>query len=725
MTIENINAITRPYAAIFFIQNTAMGWVLFAVTFINLNIGLSGLLAAVVALGITKAFQFASQKSGIHVFNSALVGMSLGAFYQLNFYVIFIIILGAALTVFLTVALIDGLWRMDRLPVLSLPFIVVAAITALVAQQYSVLNSYAAVSSGAMTLILPQVDDFFRVLGSTFFTPHPVAGLVIFTSVLWYSRYMALLAVTGYLFGTIVFSLMTNNPEPNLLVWTGFNFVLTAIAVGGIYTIPGLAGFVTAMLAVSLSVLLVIAIKGLLFTYGLPVLALPFVVTTLLFLIAFRKRISVSPPWLAPEPGTPEINYERARLARVRNGEVNSVPILAPFFGVWEIYQGFNGPHTHKPPWQYALDFYITEDDKSYQYEGKKLKDFYCFGLPVLSPVSGEVIRTFDKFPDNAPGDVDVKNNWGNFVLLRLHNGLYVLVAHLREKSIKVKEGDYVTPGKVIAACGNSGRSPQPHIHLQVQRDPQLGSPTHPFHLASVMLNNEDSDNEYLVVCRPKIKDRIEPTEIGERLGSQLHLPVGRQLTYDLQVAGLEKPTRCKLQVEITLLGQFRLTSETGASAAFEENNGVLAFYDRQGPKDVFLDMFLLANGLTPLTESAHKWKDSPSANLLPLSRRQKATLSIFRPLGCGSNSVYHRRWVADNNVWEQNSTHQVNVGTSRYAAEIQSIIDPEQGYREISMVFENHRWKAVLVETGLAEDEGIPGWSDQHADRLDTIDTH
>ena len=410
MLNQSLKVLIHAYPAILFIDSVWAGVFLLAVTLINVNIGLSGLLAGCVAVAVTRFFQFTFQKSGVHVFNAILVGLSLGAFYQINGYVVSLIILGSVFCVFLTAAMADGFWRMDRLPVLSLPFLITAAITALVAQNYSALLNLAGFPVSLVQLP-PLIDNFFVALGSTFFTPHPIAGLVIFICILWYSRYLALLTICGLALGSTVFSLLTTNAHPSLLLWTGFNYALTAIAVGGVYTIPGIASFATAMLAVCICTLFVVSTQGLLFVYGLPVLALPFVLTVLVFLVALRKRTGVAQPWLATEPGLPETNYERARLSKVRYGDLKSVSLLPPFYGPWKIYQGFHGPHTHKAPWQYALDFYITENDASFSNEGEKLQDFHCYGLPVLSPAYGQVIRIYDKFPDNSPDEVDARNN--------------------------------------------------------------------------------------------------------------------------------------------------------------------------------------------------------------------------------------------------------------------------------------------------------------------------
>ncbi|WP_208006756.1 M23 family metallopeptidase [Aeromicrobium phragmitis] len=45
--------------------------------------------------------------------------------------------------------------------------------------------------------------------------------------------------------------------------------------------------------------------------------------------------------------------------------------------------------------------------------------------------------------------------------------GIVVALCHLRRGSIQVHEGQQVRAGDVLGACGNSGNSTEPHLHVQ------------------------------------------------------------------------------------------------------------------------------------------------------------------------------------------------------------------------------------------------------------------
>mgnify|MGYP000533455583 CR=1 FL=1 len=75
-----------------------------------------------------------------------------------------------------------------------------------------------------------------------------------------------------------------------------------------------------------------------------------------------------------------------------------------------------------------------------------------------------------------------------------------VLIKEIKTKSIK--------KGKIIAYCGNSGRSPQPHIHFQIQSEPYFDSKTLDYPIGNYILN-ENSKFELKSFDKPQKNDIV------------------------------------------------------------------------------------------------------------------------------------------------------------------------------------------------------------------------
>lgn len=705
---EDTASLLRAYAAILFSDQPMVGALFLTATFWYPNAGASGLVGAFVGLLTARLLAFPGVERGLYVYNSLLLGLALGIAFRLDPYLIVLILMGAVLAVLLTVASTDILWRLGRLPVLSLPFVIAAFTCFFAAQGYGNLRPYLAPALPIDPFLGELPDAFLIALGSSFFIPHPIPGLLFLLGVMLTSRYLVLLGGLGFLVGFGVLHWLTGTVHPYLGQWGGFNFILTAMAVGGIFTVPGWHSLLVAVVAAALASLVTMAVQGFLLVYGLPVLAIPFLLTTLTVLTALGKRQSLKPPHLLLEtPALPEKNYERARLARARGFDPVSVPLAAPFFGAWQVYQGFDGRHTHRPPWQHALDFLVTESGRSYRGDGRRLTDYYCYDLPVLSPCHGTVVRCRGDLPDHPPGEVDREHNWGNFVLIALPNGLYVLLAHLRQHSLQVAEGAVVVPGQPLARCGNTGRSPQPHLHLHVQTSAMLGSPTHPFHLVGVAVQKSPREpSTYRLAHRPVEGEVVSVVKPDAALRRRLHLPVGLQMGFRWRIR--PEPWRSgRLTVTLDLLGCFHLCSDSGASACFAEEGHVLCFYDRNPKPDLLLDLWLLALGLTPLVEEPLRWQDQPSDRLLPLPLWGRLLRALRRPLGGGLDSRYHR--TRGDRCWLQEGEHCLRLRPGLdVTATTQAHIDMD-GRLYLMLKTPWLCIEAELVELATQKDMGIP----------------
>ena len=132
-----------------------------------------------------------------------------------------------------------------------------------------------------------------------------------------------------------------------------------------------------------------------------------------------------------------------------------------------------------------AINYHVSTPDQRWAYDlvvepaahgSEDPEDYGCYGTPVVAPVSARVHYSTDGAPDHTPGAVsnDMQNPTGNTVVLALDTETYLVIAHLKNGSVLVEAGDQVQEGEPIGACGNSGNTSEPHIHIHHQRqDPQ------------------------------------------------------------------------------------------------------------------------------------------------------------------------------------------------------------------------------------------------------------
>ncbi len=144
-----------------------------------------------------------------------------------------------------------------------------------------------------------------------------------------------------------------------------------------------------------------------------------------------------------------------------------------PFDGEWVTLAGgrvmARNYHATTAAYRWGYDFAPLEDGKRFEGEGEELSDYACFGRPVLAPAAGDVVVARDDRKDYPPREFDETSALGNHVVLRVDDGVYLFVAHLREGSLEVEPTDRVERGEPLGECGNSGRAVEPHVHVHLQ----------------------------------------------------------------------------------------------------------------------------------------------------------------------------------------------------------------------------------------------------------------
>jgi murein DD-endopeptidase len=109
----------------------------------------------------------------------------------------------------------------------------------------------------------------------------------------------------------------------------------------------------------------------------------------------------------------------------------------------------------------------------------------------------------------------------GNFVALALGVGHFAFYEHLKPGSVRVRAGDAVKRGKVLAALGFTGDSTGPHLHFHVADAPSpLGGEGMPFVIDRFELLGRYDDVAMLGSVRwSERPDTIAPERLKERPG--------------------------------------------------------------------------------------------------------------------------------------------------------------------------------------------------------------
>jgi len=176
-----------------------------------------------------------------------------------------------------------------------------------------------------------------------------------------------------------------------------------------------------------------------------------------------------------------QVGPERSPYQGRFGGYKDATKLKLPFKGEWFVDQGgrsaFQNLNFNNDDQRFALDFALLKNGRPFRGDGSDSSDYYCFGQPVLATAEGTVVDVQDGYQDNPPGRPVNDSPRGNMILIAHGKSEFSLLTNLKQNSIKFKKGDKVKQGEVIAECGNSGPSPGPHIHYQLQNSAGLPLP--------------------------------------------------------------------------------------------------------------------------------------------------------------------------------------------------------------------------------------------------------
>jgi urea transporter/murein DD-endopeptidase MepM/ murein hydrolase activator NlpD len=609
---ENIfNGVINSYSILFFSNNKIFSILLICISFFNPIAGLSGIIAAFAAVFMANLMGFDKviTKSGIYSFNALLFGIGFGSFFESSMVFYFLLIIASLFTLVLSVSL-SGVLGKYGLPFLSIPFIITFWIILLATKEFNNLglserniywiNEMYATGGTPLLNLFNNIENipfptwlstYFRALSAIFFQENVLAGLLLSLGILVYSRIAFTLSFIGF-FGAYIFNEFTGAYQAGINAYhLGTNYIMVAIAIGGFFAIPSVYSYLWAFFSIPITNILVIALTKILGVFLLPIFSLPFCCIILLYLYFLKMRAYSGKLVLTPiQHYSPEINLYQFKNNSERLKDEYYFRFSLPFIGQWTVTQGYEGNITHKDEWSKALDFMLLDNEmKSYSNKGNALEHYYCFNKPILAPADGYVQEIVDYIEDNGIGEINRNQNWGNSIVLYHQPSLYSKLSHLKKNSFIVKQGEYVKKGQVLAYCGNSGRSPEPHLHFQIQSTPFIGSKTLAYPIANYYEKNGNTI-AYKTFSVPQEGTQVCNIELNKLLQQCFAFQPGYRLEMH------ENENSETWEVYTDAFNQTYITCrENGAVAYFVNNGSVFYFTNFYGNKDSLLYQLYLS----------------------------------------------------------------------------------------------------------------------------------
>ncbi|MCK9421613.1 MAG: urea transporter [Bacteroidales bacterium] len=593
-------SIVNSYSQIFFSDNKVFALILIVITFFDPWAGVSGIIAVMVSniLAYLIGFNRSNIRKGYYGFNSLLVGLALGVYYQPGLQFFIILVFASLFTLFITLW-VEGVVGKYGLPFLSLSFLLGTWLVSLATRQFTALHvsERGIYMTNEMFMLGGQgmvssynwlknlgIHDSVRLyvtcLGAIFFQYHLFAGILVAIGLLIYSRIAFILSLVGFFSAYAYYNFIGADIHELSYSYIGFNFILTSIAIGGFFIIPSRWSFLWVILLTPLISIILTSTQVIFSIFQLSVYSLPFNMVVLLFLysLKFRERFFDKPELVSYQQYSPEINLYSHLNYRSRFGKSLYFPFVLPFWGEWKVTQGHNGKLTHQGDWRHAWDFEVVNDEEqTFGGNGSLCEDYFCYNKPIIAPADGWVEEIVDNIDENDIGKVNLENSWGNTLVFRHGDQLFSKLSHLKKGSFKVAAGDAVKKGQVVASCGNSGRSPLPHLHFQIQGTPYIGSKTIDYPI-SHYIRHKNGIFELRSWENPENQIIVSNVNKNSSLDKAFHFIPGQKLKLKVNPDGDDEYT-LEWEVEISALNTTCIFCEKTNSRAWFRNDGDIHFF--------------------------------------------------------------------------------------------------------------------------------------------------
>jgi len=606
------NGLINSYSQLFLADSYWLASFVFIASFIDVYVGLYGLLSVVLTNIFAQVLNYnqTNISKGYYGFNSLLVGLFIGYTFQPSWQ-LFILVGFISFITFVLTIVIAGLQANKKLPYLSLPFLFAVWLIQLATPHFATLinndrgifvyNEMLKLGGTEMVKVyhfydnieLPRLlDVYLKSLGAIIFQYNIIAGTLIVIGLLIFSRIAFLLSIVGFFSGYFFYTMLQGDVNMLNYTYIGFNFILAAIAIGGYFLLANSYSFLLVIVAAPIISLIIAASASVFGLLGLSVLSLPFNLMVIMVLYFLFYRVKADKLKLTQvQLFSPEKNLYRYLNETERFNDEVYFKIGLPYYGEWVISQGHNGEITHRNEYQYAWDFVIKDDElKTFRLPGTNLEDYYCYALPILAPADGYVVDIIDGIDDNLIGDVNLQQNWGNTIIIKHAEQLYSKISHIKKDSFKVAINEYVYKGQMLANNGSSGRSPEPHIHFQMQSTAVIAATTIHYPLSNYITK---IDGKYVFKTSgiPKENDVVANASINNLLKNAFHLIPGKKINWLTDINGKNSVVKWEVFTDINNVS-YIYCYETKSLAWFVNDGTKFYFTTFEGNKNSLLYYF-------------------------------------------------------------------------------------------------------------------------------------